>query len=85
MDSSEMVSISKADLDWYDSNTIADFQNNYNTEIINFKIGDVIVHTIFGSGVIIGINGDMLDIAFKSPFGIKSLIKNHKSIKRLKH
>jgi hypothetical protein len=27
----------------------------------------------------------MLEIAFKAPFGVKSLIKNHKSIKRLKN
>jgi DNA helicase-2/ATP-dependent DNA helicase PcrA len=40
---------------------------------------------VFGSGVVIGINGEMLDVAFKAPFGIKSLIKNHKAIKRLKN
>jgi DNA helicase-2/ATP-dependent DNA helicase PcrA len=42
------------------------------------------VHTSFGSGVIIGINNDMLDVAFKAPYGVKTIIKNHKMIKRLK-
>jgi DNA helicase-2/ATP-dependent DNA helicase PcrA len=80
-----MVSISKADLTWYDSTVNNNPEDNYVDNKINFKIGDVIVHTTFGSGVVIGINNDMLDVAFKAPFGIKSLIKNHKSIKRLKN
>jgi DNA helicase-2/ATP-dependent DNA helicase PcrA len=80
-----MVSISKADLNWYDSRSFFNPQDNYDTTNITFKVGDVVVHTVFGSGLIIGINGDMIDVAFKAPYGIKSLIKNHKSIKRMKN
>jgi DNA helicase-2/ATP-dependent DNA helicase PcrA len=82
---SEMISISKADLQWYDSEKPFVVEEQYSDTNIKFKIGDVIVHTLFGSGVIVGINGDMLDVAFKAPWGVKSLIKNHKSIKRLKN
>lgn len=43
-----------------------------------FKIGDIIKHELFGNGVIISIDKDIIDVAFKS--GIKKLNKNHKSI-----
>jgi DNA helicase-2/ATP-dependent DNA helicase PcrA len=44
----------------------------------DFKIGDIIKHELFGNGVIINIDKDIIDVAFKS--GIKKLNKNHKSI-----
>jgi DNA helicase-2/ATP-dependent DNA helicase PcrA len=80
-----MIAISKADLDWYDSKTYSHPQENYNSENIDFKVGDIIVHIAFGSGQVIGINNDILEVVFKAPFGIKSLVKNHKGIKRLKN
>jgi DNA helicase-2/ATP-dependent DNA helicase PcrA len=80
-----MISISNADLSWYDSKEIETFEDNYNEKTVEFKVGDVIAHTVFGSGVVISINGEMLDVAFKAPHGVKSLIKNHKAIKRLKN
>jgi DNA helicase-2/ATP-dependent DNA helicase PcrA len=80
-----MVAISKADLNWYDSRSHINPEDNYTKDQVNFKVGDVIVHTVFGTGVIIGISGDMLDVAFKAPFGVKSLMSNHKAIKRMKN
>jgi DNA helicase-2/ATP-dependent DNA helicase PcrA len=82
---SEMKTISEIDLDWYDSVASFNKEDNYRENNVEFKIGDVIVHTVFGSGVIIGIKSDTLEVAFKAPFGIKSIIKTHKSIKRLKN
>jgi DNA helicase-2/ATP-dependent DNA helicase PcrA len=80
-----MVSISDADLKWHDSKQRVDYEDNYTNEDINFSIGDVVAHTVFGSGVVVGIKGNFLDIAFKAPYGVKTLLKNHKSIKRMKH
>jgi DNA helicase-2/ATP-dependent DNA helicase PcrA len=80
-----MVAINDTDLEWYDSKQNADYEDNYTNVSVEFNIGDAIVHTAFGSGVIVGIKGNFLDIAFKSPYGVKTLVKNHKSIKRLKH
>jgi DNA helicase-2/ATP-dependent DNA helicase PcrA len=80
-----MVAINETDLEWYDSKHDTDYEENYTVTSIEFNIGDAIVHTIFGSGVVVGIKGNFLDIAFKSPYGVKTLVKNHKSIKRLKH
>lgn len=82
----EFKSISSADLDWYDSKKQNnDFSNMYEQKNINFVIGDVISHTTFGQGVVTNVEKDYLTVAFKAPYGIKTLMKNHKSIKRIKN
>ena len=47
----------------------------------DLKMGDLINHETFGHGVIISMNGDIIEVAFKS--GVKTLNKNHKSISKL--
>ncbi len=82
----EFIPISKADLNWYNSKAkIENYDDRYETKNVIFNIGDVVSHTIFGSGVIIGIDKDILTIAFKAPYGVKELLKNHKNIKRVKN
>lgn len=53
----------------------------YKDETIDFKNGDLINHETFGHGVIIKIEGDILDVAFKT--GLKKIKMNHKSITKL--
>lgn len=53
-----------------------------NDDII-FKEGDVIMHNIYGRGIIVEIKGDFLTVAFAKNFGIKKLMKNHKSITKI--
>ena len=50
---------------------------------INFKIGDKINHKIFGDGLVVGVDGDVINVAFKMPTGIKKLKGNHPSIIKL--
>jgi hypothetical protein len=69
-----MVSISDADLKWHDSKQRVDYEDNYTSEDINFNIGDVLAHTAFGSGVVVGIKGNFLEIACKAPYGVKTLL-----------
>lgn len=52
-------------------------------EDINFIAGDVIMHTIYGRGVIVEVNGDFITVAFAKNFGIKKLMKTHKSITKI--
>lgn len=81
----KIISKSNQDLDWYDSKNKKkiDLNEKYNSSSINdYKIGDKIIHIVFGIGTIIGINNDILEISFKPPYGIKNIIYNHKSIKR---
>lgn len=47
----------------------------------DLKSGDTIEHDTLGLGVIIKVEGDMIDVAFKT--GVKKLMKSHKSIKKV--
>lgn len=67
---------------WFDSNNKKDYDQNFHENAPDFNIGDSIVHTMFGSGIITSINDDVLEILFKHPHGTKSIVKNHKSIIR---
>ena len=58
-----------------------DYYNN--AEDVSFKDGDVIMHTIYGRGVIVSVDGDYITVAFAKNFGIKKLLKTHKSINKL--
>lgn len=51
--------------------------------ITDMKVGDFIEHQMFGKGVIVKVDGSMIDVAFAMPTGVKTLIKNHKAIKKL--
>ena len=56
----------------------------YNNNLdVTFKPGDVIMHTIYGRGVIIEEKGDLITVAFAKNYGIKKLMKNHKNINKL--
>ena len=54
------------------------YSKEENNEI---KIGDIINHETLGTGVVVNMSGDLIDVAFKS--GVKKLMKNHKSISKL--
>ena len=48
-----------------------------------YKVGEKIKHDTFGIGVIVSVDKSILSIAFPHPIGIKTLMKGHKSIKKL--
>ena len=50
---------------------------------VDYGPGDNIVHDVFGEGVIISIDGSVVSIAFPHPYGVKKLLKGHKSIKKV--
>ncbi|MBQ7136929.1 MAG: UvrD-helicase domain-containing protein [Bacilli bacterium] len=52
-------------------------------EDIDYKIGDFVYHEVFGHGKIVEVTNTLISIAFKHPHGIKKLMKNHKSIKKI--
>lgn len=55
----------------------------HNDEDVTFNEGDIIMHMIYGRGVVIEVNGDFISVAFAKNYGIKKLLKNHKSIKKI--
>ncbi len=55
----------------------------HNDTEVEFKDGDIIMHMIYGRGVVIEVKGDFITVAFAKNYGIKKLLKNHKSIKKI--
>ena len=47
----------------------------------DLKIGDTIDHETLGIGVVVKVDNSLIDVAFKS--GVKKLMKNHKSIRKV--
>ena len=82
---SSLSSNSNADLSWFDSQKPQRFDNQYNNFSIDFKVGDTIVHTVFGMGQIVEVDGDYIVVVFKKPYGKKALNAHHKAIKRVKN
>ena len=82
---SSLSSNSNVDLSWFDSQKPQRFDNQYNNFSIDFKVGDTIVHTVFGMGQIVEVDGDYIVVVFKKPYGKKTLNAHHKAIKRVKN
>ena len=53
------------------------------TDDVCYGPGDKVIHDVFGAGVVISIDGSIVSIAFAHPYGVKKLLKGHKSIKKL--
>ena len=49
---------------------------------IDYSLGDKVIHDIYGEGIIVGI-GSILTIAFSHEYGIKKIMKGHKSIRKV--
>ena len=48
-----------------------------------YTVGEHIVHTEFGEGVVIGVDKSILTVAFPHPTGIRKLMKGHPNIKKV--
>ena len=61
-----------------------DKKDLYNNNLdVEFKSGDVIMHLIYGRGVVVNVQGEYITVAFSKNYGIKKLMKTHKNIKKL--
>lgn len=74
--------VSDKDVEWFDSKSKIDFEKNYHENEQEYNIGDTVAHTEFGSGVVLKVTNLTIDVAFKYPYGNKTIMKNHKSIVR---
>ena len=48
-----------------------------------YSTGDHVAHSVFGSGVVVSVDKSVVTIAFPHPHGIKTLMKGHKSIRKV--
>mgnify|MGYP006071838989 FL=1 len=55
----------------------------YSSEEVTYHKGDIVMHTIYGKGVVIDVDDKFVSVAFAKNFGIRKLMKNHKSLKKL--
>ena len=55
----------------------------FHSEDVDYKVGDFVYHEVFGHGKVVEVTNTLMSIAFKHPHGIKKLMKNHKSIKKI--
>lgn len=58
-------------------------EEKFYTEDITWQVGDYAYHDVFGAGRVVEVTNTLISIAFKSPHGIKKLMKNHKSIRKV--
>lgn len=55
----------------------------FNKTDVDYQAGDLISHTEYGQGVIISVDKSIITVAFPHPYGVKKLMKNHKSISKV--
>ncbi len=61
---------------------VVDKKELYNDEDVSYTKGEIVMHTIYGRGVVVDFDDKYVSIAFAKNYGIKKLMKNHKSIKK---
>lgn len=60
-----------------------DIEEKFYKDDVDYKKDDYVYHEIFGQGKVINVSGSLVTIAFKHPYGIKKLMKNHKSLSKV--
>ena len=55
----------------------------YIDDDVEYQKGDIVMHTIYGKGVVLDVDEKFVNIAFAKNFGIRKLMKNHKSLKKI--
>ena len=48
-----------------------------------YQKDDYVYHDVFGTGKVLSVEKSVIKIAFKMPYGIKTLMKNHKSLRKV--
>ena len=58
-------------------------ENAFNKNNVDINQGDIISHIEYGEGVVISVDKSIITVAFAHPYGVKKLMKNHKSITKV--
>lgn len=59
-------------------------QEKFYQEDMNYQLGDYVYHDVFGTGRVVEVTNTLVSVAFKLPHGIRKLMKNHKSLRKVK-
>ena len=60
-----------------------DVEEKFYKDDVEYEKYDYVYHEVFGQGKVISVSGSLVTIAFKHPYGIKKLMKNHKSLSKV--
>ena len=55
----------------------------FREEEVDYKVGDFVYHETFGAGKVVEVTNTLVSVAFKMPFGIRKLMKNHKKLSKV--
>ena len=55
----------------------------FRDEDVDYQVGDYVYHESFGSGRVVEVTNTLVSVAFKHPYGIKKLMKNHKKLSKV--
>ena len=58
-------------------------EDKFRKDDVSFDTGDHVNHSEFGDGVVISVDKSIITIAFPHPYGVKKMMKNHKSITKV--
>ena len=51
---------------------------------IEWSVGDKLNHSVYGQGIVLRVDGDLINIAFKDPaYGVKTLLGKHGSLSKI--
>lgn len=58
--------------------------SNWTKEVVDdYQVGDFVYHDNFGTGKVLIVTDTIVKVAFKMPYGVKTLMKNHKSLRKV--
>lgn len=55
----------------------------FHEEEVDYQVGDFVYHENFGAGRVLEVTNTLVTIAFKHPYGVKKLMRNHKSLSKV--
>jgi len=58
-------------------------EDKFYDEDVDYQSGQHVHHDTFGDGIVIEATATLVTIAFKNPYGIKKLMKNHKALHKV--
>ena len=68
---------------FFKSNDFGNKEDVIRDEDVDYQVGDYVVHEHFGAGKVVDVTNSLVSVAFKHPYGIKKLMKNHKSLTKV--
>ncbi len=60
-----------------------DKEDIYREEDVDYEVGDYVYHETFGAGRVTEVTNTLVTVAFRLPYGVKKLMKNHKKLSKV--